>query len=114
MRPRSPQDRRLRNGVSPRGVSVLAVLGVSAVLGSLAVTGCTSKGGQNPGAQSAERQSDTEYDLARDLLEKDNPRAALDHAMKAISLNADNEKAQYFVAVIYLKFCSTNRGLAAT
>ena len=73
--------------------------------------GCTGKGSQNPNAQSVERQSDAEYDLARDLFEKGNPRAALDHAMKAISLNEDNDKAQYFVAVIHLSFCSTNRGL---
>ena len=70
-----------------------------------------TKGSQAPGAQSVERQSDSEYDLARDLFEKGNPRAALDHAHKAIALNEDNDKAQYYVAVIHLSFCSTNRGL---
>lgn len=75
--------------------------------------GCGVKGSQNPGAQSVERQSDAEYDLARDLFEKGNPRAALDHALKAITLNEGNERAQYFVAVIHLSFCSTNRGLDA-
>jgi Tfp pilus assembly protein PilF len=75
--------------------------------------GCAGKSGQAPGAQSPERQSDAEYDLARDLFQKGNPRAALDHAKKAIELNEENDKAQYFVAVIHLSFCSTNRGLAA-
>jgi type IV pilus assembly protein PilF len=84
---------------------------MSALLLVTLLTGCTGKGSQNPHAQSVERQSDAEYDLARDLFQKDNPRAALDHAMKAISLNEDNDKAQYFVAVIYMKFCSTDRGL---
>lgn len=78
------------------------------------VAACSgNKGAQNPGAQSPERQSDTEYDLARDLFQKGNPRAALDHAQKAVSLNEENEKALYFVAVIHLSFCSTNRGLEA-
>ncbi|AKV01648.1 TPR domain protein, putative component of TonB system [Labilithrix luteola] len=76
-----------------------------------ALTGCANKGGASAGAQSPERQSDAEYDLARDLFQKGNPRAALDHALKAVSFNEDNDKAQYFVAVIHLSFCSTNRGL---
>ena len=81
--------------------------------GLFALTGCPGKGSQNPGAQSIERQSDSEYDLARDLFEKGNPRGALDHATKAITLNDENDKAHYFVAVIHLSFCSTNRGLEA-
>jgi Tfp pilus assembly protein PilF len=76
------------------------------------VTGCAGSK-QQPGAQSPERQSDAEYDLARDLFGKGNPRAALDHALKAVSLNEDNEKAHYMVSVIYLSFCSTERGYGA-
>ena len=78
------------------------------------LSGCTgSKGSQNPNAQSTERQSEAEYQLAVDLFQKGNPRAALDHAMKAIAINEENDKAQYFVAVIHLSFCSSNRGLTA-
>ena len=93
----------------------MATLLASIALGALAaVTACTGgKGSQNPNAQSVERQSDAEYDLARDLFQKGNARAALDHAIKAITINEDNDKAQYFVAVIHLSFCSTNRGLQA-
>lgn len=80
---------------------------------ALAAAGCTGKSGQSPNAQSNERQSETEYDLARDLFAKGNPRAALDHANKAVSLNEENEKALYFIAVIHLQFCATNRQLAA-
>jgi Tfp pilus assembly protein PilF len=88
------------------------LVGWAAALALVVLAGCTgSKGSQAPGAQSVERQSDAEYDLARDLFEKGNPRAALDHGMKAITLNEDNDKAQYFVAVIHLSFCSTNRGI---
>lgn len=97
---------------SPKASFVLLVLtvGLTAALSPLAGA-CTGKGSSSPNAQSVERQSDAEYDLARDLLQKDNPRAALDHAMKAIALNEDNDKAQYFVAVIYMKFCSTDAAL---
>jgi len=91
-------------------LGALGLAGLAAVA-SVAVA-CTGKGTQ-PGAQSPERQSDAEYDLARDLFQKGQARAALDHAMKAIGLNEDNDKAQYFVAVIHLSFCSTNRGFTA-
>lgn len=77
------------------------------------VAGCTGKGSQSPNAQSTERQSEAEYQLAVDLFEKGNVRAALDHTSKALALNEDNDKAQYFVAVIQLSFCSTNKGLEA-
>jgi Tfp pilus assembly protein PilF len=94
--------------VSRSAVAVAVLL----LIGALAA--CSGRrGSQNPGAQSLERQSEAEYDLARDLFQKGNPRAALDHAMKAVSLNEDNDRAQYFVAVIHLSFCSSVRGLSA-
>lgn len=89
-----------------------AFTALTAIVGAQGLA-CSGKGAQNPGAQSVERQSDAEYDVARDLFQKGNPRAALDHALKAVALNEDNDKAQYFVAVIHLSFCSTNRGLTA-
>jgi len=79
----------------------------------LALPACSGSKGQQAGAQSPERQSDAEYDLARDLFQKGQARAALDHAMKSIGLNEENDKAHYFVAVIYSSFCSTNRGFTA-
>lgn len=77
---------------------------------ALAVAACTGGKGQQPGAQSPERQSDAEYDIGRDLLEKGNPRLALDHAHKAVQLNEENDKAHYLVAGIYLSFCMGPRG----
>jgi type IV pilus assembly protein PilF len=97
--------------LSPNAAPVHRLAAAVACLASVAL-GCSGKQTQ-PGAQSPDRQSDAEYDLARDLFQKGNPRAALDHAQKAVSLNEDNEKAQYFVAAIFLSFCSTNRGLEA-
>lgn len=107
---------------APRTVSRLrslsAFASARAALGLIAICvvttlGCAGKGSQNPGAQSVERQSEAEYQLAVDMFQKGKPRPALDHAMKAIAINEDNDKAQYFVAVIHLSFCSTNRGLSA-
>jgi Tfp pilus assembly protein PilF len=92
---------------------LLAAAPIARILAAALVASACGPKQSQPGAQSPERQSDAEYDLARDLFQKGNPRAALDHALKAVSLNEDNDKAQYFVAAIYLSFCSTVRGLEA-
>lgn len=98
----------MRNACPPTLLSLV-------VLTSLGVVACSGggRGTDGPNAQSPERQSDAEYDLARDLYQKGNPRAALDHVQKAIAFNDENEKAQYLSAAIYLSFCSTNRGYSA-
>ena len=57
-------------------------------------------------AQSPERQCEAQYDLARDLFYKGDPRGALDHARKAIELDPDHAKALYFASTVYLYFCS--------
>ncbi|NOU29812.1 MAG: tetratricopeptide repeat protein [Polyangiaceae bacterium] len=66
----------------------------------------------NP-AQSPERQSDAEYDIARDLLAKGQPRVALDHALKAVEFNEDNPKALFLTSAIYAAFCNQDAGLAS-
>jgi type IV pilus assembly protein PilF len=87
---------------------VLAALGAAC---ALACGACGAKNAQEPGAQSAERQSESEYDLARDSFYKGSPRAALDHALKAVQLDEENAKALYFTSTVYLWFCSTDAGL---
>lgn len=82
-------------------------------LAGLIAIGCSGRGAQQPGAQSPERQSDAEYDLARDSFQKGQARVALDHAQKAIALNEDNDKAHYLIAAIHLSFCTTSRGFEA-
>jgi type IV pilus assembly protein PilF len=74
-----------------------------------ALAACASKG-NTPPAQSPERQSDAEYDVARDLFQKGNPRPALDRVDKAIALSEDNDRAHYLRAAILLSFCSGPRG----
>ena len=64
-------------------------------------------GRPGPGAQDPERQSESEYDIARDLwLNRGQVREALEHTLKAIELDEDNAEAQHLAALIYLDFCS--------
>ena len=90
-------------------VARACLLASMAVLGGL---GCTPKNPGGPGAQSPERQSEAEYDLARDSFQRGQPREALDHARRACELDDENDKALYFTSAIYLSFCAGDRGLA--
>jgi type IV pilus assembly protein PilF len=67
----------------------------------------------NPNAQSPERQSEAQYDLAREYFFKGHPRVALDHVLQADKLDDSNTKALYFTSAIYLEFCSGDRGLTS-
>jgi type IV pilus assembly protein PilF len=82
------------------GSSTFAVSTLSAAAGA-----CSVKGANAP-ATSAERQSEAEYDLARDAFYKEQPRQALDYVRKAIDLDSDNANALYFASTIHLYFCS--------
>jgi Tfp pilus assembly protein PilF len=71
------------------------------------VTACSTRGSQAPGAQDPSRQSEAEYDVARDLwLRRADPRGALEHALKAVDLDDHNAEAEHLVALLYLDFCS--------
>jgi Tfp pilus assembly protein PilF len=82
----------------------------AAVTVAAAAAACAGTKGQAPNAQSPERQSEAEYDIARDLFQKGNARPALDHVQKAVSLNEENDKAHYLKAAVLLAFCSGPRG----
>jgi Tfp pilus assembly protein PilF len=70
-----------------------------------AVSACAPASGE--GAKDPVRQSESEYDVARDLwLRRNSPREALDHALKAVELNDENADAAHLVALIYMDFCS--------
>ncbi len=72
------------------------------------LSACT-RSGHGANVPDAERQSDSEYDVARDLfLSRHDPRGALGHAQKAVELNDQNAEAFHFVAIIYLYFCSSS------
>ena len=81
-----------------------------AALALLALAGCAANK-QAGGAQSPERQSQAEFDLARDSFHKGDPRGALDHARRAVELDDSNAKALYFTSVIYAFFCDLDQGL---
>jgi Tfp pilus assembly protein PilF len=83
---------------------------MSAIALALLLAACAGSKNQQPGAQGPERQSDAEYDIARDLFQRGNTRVALDHARKAIALNEENDRAHYLMAAILLSFCSGPRG----
>jgi type IV pilus assembly protein PilF len=81
-------------------ISTIAIATLWAAVGA-----CNARGASAPGAN-PERQSDAEYDLARDVFYKGQPRQALEHCRRAIELNAENASALYFAATIHLYFCS--------
>ena len=80
---------------------------------ALWTSGCMTKAAQPGGIHSPERQSETEYALAKEYFYKGDPRAALDHSLRAVQLNADNPRALYFTSTIFLYFCSTNQGMSS-
>ena len=69
------------------------------------ILACSGRGAAAPGVD-PERQSEAEYDVARDYFYKGQPRFALDHVRKAVELDDQNVKALYFASAIHLSFCS--------
>lgn len=87
---------------SPRGR--LGAAGAALIL----LGGCTAAG-RGANAPDVERQSDAEYDVARDLfLSRRDPRGALAHVQRAVALNDQNADAYHFQALIYLYLCSAS------
>lgn len=85
---------------------LILVAALSACCGALA---CEPSSSSGPAAQDPSRQAETEYDVARDLwLRRGDPRGALDHALKAQSLDDENPEVAHLVALLYLDFCSRN------
>ena len=69
-----------------------------------------SSGSTGPGAHDPSQQSESEYDVAKDLwLRRGKTRDALEHALKAVELDDENADAAHLVALLYLDFCSQSR-----
>ncbi|MGE0326820.1 MAG: hypothetical protein AB7K71_26320 [Polyangiaceae bacterium] len=78
---------------------------VVCLLASVALTGCPASNG--PVTADDAKRSQSEYDVARDLwLSRGQPRAALEHALGAVELDAENSEAAHLVSLIYLQFCA--------
>jgi tetratricopeptide (TPR) repeat protein len=98
-----------RGGGGPSLVRLGFFGGVALLSLSLGVA-CASRGGRAMSAADPDRQSDAEYDLARDLfLNRREPRLALSHALKAVELNEDNADAAHLISLIYLYFCAVSQ-----
>jgi Tfp pilus assembly protein PilF len=80
---------------------------------AVACAACTPVSNNGPHPQSPERQSEAEYDMAREYFYKGHPREALGHVLKADSLDENDVKALYFTSAVYLSFCSEDGGLRA-
>src|SRR5258708_27811258 len=91
-----------------RPFSGLVARFVVAGLFFIGISAC-SRAGKGANGPDAERQSESEYDVARDLfIRARDPRGALAHAQKAVELNEQNAEAHHFVALIYLNFCAAS------
>src|SRR5882724_11564569 len=82
--------------------------GLGCSVAAVALLFCLSgyaRGGRGANGADTERQSESEYDVARDLfLSRHDPRGALGHAQKAVELNDQNADAYHFIALLYLYF----------
>jgi Tfp pilus assembly protein PilF len=80
-----------------------------AIVCAMSLLACAGGSG-GPTPQDPSRQSESEYDIARDLwLRRGQTREALEHALKAVDLDDENADAQHLVALLYLDFCSQTR-----
>lgn len=94
--------RRCRRDLTSLAVSIVVAAG------TLGAAAC-SRSGRGANGPDVERQSEAEYDMARDLfLARHDPRGALGHVQKAVELNDGNADAHHLAALIYLSFCSSS------
>lgn len=74
--------------------------------GPILLANCSAGHARAPSADQ-QKLSEAEYDLASDLwLRQNNPREALQHALRAVDLDRRNADAAHLVALLYLDFCS--------
>ncbi len=89
-----------------RSVPLWSALLRGALVASLALlaVGCPDQG---PATADDAKRSMSEYDVARDLwLARNQPRAALEHGLRAVELDEENAEAAHLVSLIYLQFCA--------
>lgn len=84
-----------------------ALLGLrSWVLAALLSLSCSTHSSGLSGAASPDRQSEAEYDLARDAwIRGGDARDGLAHALKAVEIDDENAEAHHLVALLYLDLC---------
>lgn len=78
----------------------------SRALAALLTVSCTTHSGASTGPATPDRQSEAEYDLARDAwLRGGDARDGLAHALKAVEIDDENAEAHHLVALLYLDLC---------
>ncbi len=85
---------------------VVSLFSLRCLLAALLSSACSGRGANGPNASDPQRQSESQYDVARDYFYKGQPRLALDHCRNAIDLDPENSRALYFASAIHLFFCS--------
>jgi type IV pilus assembly protein PilF len=94
----APVSRRMRWTVGAAAIALPLVLACGPKRGAHAMT-----------AADPERQSEAEFDVARDLfMARHDARGAIGHSLKALELNSENAEAAHLTALIYLYFCATS------
>ncbi len=68
--------------------------------------GCMTHSGGSAGISVPDRQSEAEYDLARDAwIRRGDAREGLSHALKSVEIDEDNAEAHHLLSLIYLDMC---------
>ncbi len=77
-----------------------------AILLLASTLGCSANSANSAGTYAPDRQSEAEYDLARDAwMRRGDAREGLSHALKATEIDDQNAEAHHLVALLYLDLC---------
>ncbi|SRR5664279_527611 len=82
------------------------MLGALATCFLIGLHACASHSGGTAGGTTSDRQSEAEYDLARDSwLRRGDARNGLAHALRALEIDDDNADAHHLVTLVFLDLC---------
>jgi Tfp pilus assembly protein PilF len=89
----------------PKGVAFLQRTWLAWSFKALLLLELACNGSNANSPVSSEHRSQVEYDIARDLFTRGQPRLALQHCRTAVELDDQNSDASYFASVLHLSFC---------
>lgn len=80
--------------------------GALSVLMVVCGIGCSARSANSAGGYTPDRQSEAEYDLARDAwIRRGDAREGLAHALKSVEIDDENTEAHHLIALLYLDLC---------
>jgi Tfp pilus assembly protein PilF len=105
--PDQPKLRRaMSNSFQSSALRASAPLGVAVIACAMALGCAAHSGGATGSSYTPDRQSEAEYDLARDAwIRRGDAREGLAHALKATEIDDENAEAHHLVALLYLDLC---------